>query len=858
MSIPCSSQGSGRGSSDYGGINLGVTIEKVECNRFRLQSQKMVALQIPGGVDVSTNLSASGLSAEKLSLPSLQSRMKCDPQGYESELLLLVRHFESCLAVFRQHAALKSASMGGDPGAAKELGELTLFLAHVAPCYSQHLAHFPKQLAELLQASGHSLPSGLRRQITQALILLMNRQMIELAETLPLFVMLQTLEDRELKKLAFSHIFQYIRRMNLKHKNDVKNRALQSILFKLLQEEHESKAKSALAVLCDLHRRKVWFDERTGNAICIACFHKSSKIMIAALSFILGYEQNVEDNEDEDSSGDEDIAKQKPQVILSREAVYKAHHKGTTKSKKKKQAKLQRVMRGLKKQNRVQSESVDWGSYSPLRHLKDPQAFVEKLFSRLQTCNERFEVKMMMMKVIARAVGLHRLILLNFYPFLQKYVQPHQRDVTQLLAAAVQACHDMVPPDAVEPLMKQLVNQFVHDRARTEVIAVGLNVVREMCIRMPLLMTEDLLRDLVLYKKSHEKAVSAAARSLIGIFRQICPTLLDKKDRGRMADRMAKPRAFGEKVVLSDVPGAELLLEDHVSSSEGGSEDEDDVVEDNVQPSSGGSDKDVSDDIDEEGTDDENEDESRYSVEDSDTDDEEAACEEDEVYTDLDKEVGSSQEELSIDEESESDHKNGSDIEGKASHLQSETKKRKYSEPETDKDISGQSLRALKKFTAEKAVKSSLVNFVGQDDGIFSNEDFQRIKELQAKNVAKQAMSEHGMVKAGSGKGMSVKLPSSEHLSEHPVNPAKFEVNIHKRKDKEERLAIVKAGREDRLKYASRTAVKQKKTGGLSNREKERKKGMPLAAKRAKVARSRNDKKRKSSSKQFRGKKAWK
>ncbi|KAL6959354.1 hypothetical protein U1Q18_039504 [Sarracenia purpurea var. burkii] len=79
------------------------------------------------------------------------------------------------------------------------------------------------------------------------------------------------------------------------------------------------------------------------------------------------------------------------------------------------------------------------------------------------------KVKMMMLKVIARTVGLHRLILLNFYPFLQRYIQvchlmfhlcfelsfsclsitrlhlqPHQRDVTNLLAAAVQACHDMV------------------------------------------------------------------------------------------------------------------------------------------------------------------------------------------------------------------------------------------------------------------------------------------------------------------------------------------------------------------------------------------------------------------------------
>ena len=34
-------------------------------------------------------------------------------------------------------------------------------------------------------------------------------------------------------------------------------------------------------------------------------------------------------------------------------------------------------------------------------------------------------------------------------------------------------------------------------------------------------MTEDLLQDLVLYKKSHEKAISTAARSLITLFREV-------------------------------------------------------------------------------------------------------------------------------------------------------------------------------------------------------------------------------------------------------------------------------------------------------------------------------------------------
>lgn len=66
------------------------------------------------------------------------------------------------------------------------------------------------------------------------------------------------------------------------------------------------------------------------------------------------------------------------------------------------------------------------------------QEFAERLFSRLQKGNERLETRLCMMSVISRAVGVHQLLLLNFYPFLQKYIQPHQRDVTQILAVLVQ------------------------------------------------------------------------------------------------------------------------------------------------------------------------------------------------------------------------------------------------------------------------------------------------------------------------------------------------------------------------------------------------------------------------------------
>ena len=61
-------------------------------------------------------------------------------------------------------------------------------------------------------------------------------------------------------------------------------------------------------------------------------------------------------------------------------------------------------------------------------------------------------------------------------------------------STSVQAVHDEVPPDALSPLLRQLVDQFVHDRARPEVMSLGLKTVRSLCERAPLVMTPELLQ----------------------------------------------------------------------------------------------------------------------------------------------------------------------------------------------------------------------------------------------------------------------------------------------------------------------------------------------------------------------------
>lgn len=51
---------------------------------------------------------------------------------------------------------------------------------------------------------------------------------------------------------------------------------------------------------------------------------------------------------------------------------------------------------------------------------------------------------------------------------------PHQKEVTQIMAALVQAIHNIVPPEVIAPVLRHVVDNFVHDKARPEVMTVGL------------------------------------------------------------------------------------------------------------------------------------------------------------------------------------------------------------------------------------------------------------------------------------------------------------------------------------------------------------------------------------------------
>ncbi len=77
------------------------------------------------------------------------------------------------------------------------------------------------------------------------------------------------------------------------------------------------------------------------------------------------------------------------------------------------------------------------------------------------------------MNLVSRLIGVHSLFVLGFYSYLEKFLWPHKQDVTQILAYAAQACHDLIPGENISPLLVKIANNFISDRSAPEVMAVG-------------------------------------------------------------------------------------------------------------------------------------------------------------------------------------------------------------------------------------------------------------------------------------------------------------------------------------------------------------------------------------------------
>lgn len=485
----------------------------------------------------------------------LQNVVRRDPESYYEEFLQQYSHYQSLRDIFLLNP-------GGDDGA--EFGDLIGFVSAVCNCYPKETANFPTELRTILLENHRALTPDLREKIIQCLTMLRNKDIItadELIQTLfPLLTAysagasVQGSNAKALRSQVYSTLISLLKAVNTGAKNQKINRSTQALLFGIL-ERRDAQGLWVTKLTRELWRRGIWDDLRTVEIMTQAACHPDVKVAVAAARFFLGADKEREDNFD-DNSDDEngfDMTALRHQFQINKKSLRRGR-------------KLEQAAKLAKKKNSNRGLAT-YLNFSAIHLLRDPQGFAETLFNtHLSGKNSNrydLEQKILFMNLVSRLIGTHKLTVLGIYSFFLKYLTPKQRDVTQIMAAAAQASHELVPPDLISVVIRKIADEFVSEGVAAEVAAAGINTIREILSRAPLAIDETLLQDLVEYKGSKAKPVMMAARSLVSLYREVAPEMLRRKDRGKTASMglqagEKKAPQFGE-AAPSGIPGIELL-----------------------------------------------------------------------------------------------------------------------------------------------------------------------------------------------------------------------------------------------------------------------------------------------------------
>ncbi|KAJ9150001.1 Protein sda1 [Pleurostoma richardsiae] len=490
----------------------------------------------------------TALSKLDADLASLQFKIRSDPRSYREEFEAQYSQYEVQRDIFLSDPSNVSSSV------AQSYHDLVDFVAHVADCFPEQTQSFPDDLKDILTQHHAILDPNLREKLVGSLGLLRRKDLITSTYLLTsLFPILVSTPSKSLRQTIYTRILSELRTANSKATNHPLNRTVQTVLYNLVTSDRtSSKGIWAVRLVRELWRRQVWTDARPVEIMKEACLSDNEKVVVGGTRFFLGSDQEREELDDSSDEEGVDLKQVKHQVGINKKTrkAAKAYDKALSK---------------VKKQERRKKQVVSL-NFSALHLLHDPQGTCEQLFQKhLQNARSRLslEHKLLVLQFVTRLVGLQKLILIPLYSWFTRFLVPRQQSVTSFMASLAQATHDLVPPDALEPLVQKIANEFVSEAAAAEVASAGINAIREIAKRQPLAVSETLLQDLVQYRKSKDKGVMMAATGLLSLYREVGAEMLRKKDRGKDAtiglrSGEQKQRKFGEQEV-GGIEGIELL-----------------------------------------------------------------------------------------------------------------------------------------------------------------------------------------------------------------------------------------------------------------------------------------------------------
>lgn len=709
----------------------------------------------------------------------LQNVVRRDPESYHEEFLQQFSHYESLRDLYLINPT------GVDANSTTEFIDLIGFMSAVCNCYPKETANFPNELKEILLNNHRDLTPELREKIIQCLTMLRNKDIISaemLIQTIfPLLITSNAGQQvKQMRKQIYSTLIALLKSVNTGTKNQKLNRSTQALLFNLL-EQRDNQGLWATKLTRELWRRGIWDDSRTVEIMTQAALHPDVKVAVAGARFFLGADKEREDNFEE--SSDED----------GFDMNELRHKMQINKKTSKRGKKLEQAVKAMKKKNNSK-HSATYLNFSAIHLLRDPQGFAEQMFdNHLSSKNSnKFDLdqKILFMNLISRLIGTHKLIVLGVYTFFLKYLTPKQRNVTQIMAAAAQASHDLVPPESIQIVVRKIADEFVSDGVAAEVASAGINTIREILARAPLAIDAPLLQDLTEYKGSKSKAVMMAARSLISLYREVAPEMLLKKDCGKVAsielqkgEKSGLPQ-YGVENNVTSIPGIELLAKWKKEQGLDSREDEEDDANWEVDD-----DEDASD-IEGDWIDVESDKEINISDSDDDNEEDEQEQEPEKGKAKIGKAEDNEDEvsdlELSSDDDDEDSEEN-KDGKAVADSEEPPTKKQKIRNEDAD-------------INAEQAMNELL------SSRILTPADFAKLEELRTE--------------AGVSKIMGIS-------NEEAVDSTSLVGKVKYKQLREERIAHAKEGKEDREKFGSRKG-KRDTPHSTTNKEKARKKNFVM------------------------------
>ena len=383
--------------------------------------------------------------------------------------------------------------------------KLILFLSNVIHRYEEFLDEFKNNILSLLTNCPEVKNSSLLLTLVKSMVIMKNNKAASIYEMIELFIKLFLIRNKTLKKIIYNQLIINICK-NSRNLNSL-NSSVQSFFYKQLSDEDSLNQYLATEISIELYKKNIWRNWKSVLFIQNAIFSKIKKISVNAVQFFIhpvyeDAEDASEDSSDEEEDDFSDFRNPKRRKKLS----------NTTNS---------------------MCSSACSQSFYAIELIRDPFDFTSKLMKHIETKGDSFDYLLDKISLVGLLIWSHKLIIPQYYTFIQRYLSPHQLKVTRILTYLSQGTHEGIPPNFLEPPIEAIISNFISDRNSPETVTVGLNTIREIALKCPHIMTSEKLSDLVQYRKSKNKNVVMAARSLQQLYRNIDPDLLMNKDRGK-------------------------------------------------------------------------------------------------------------------------------------------------------------------------------------------------------------------------------------------------------------------------------------------------------------------------------------